>query len=529
MGCGKSTIGKILAAREGWQFVDLDSEIERRAKKPIVQIFEEQGESKFRELENQALLSLKNKEHLVLACGGGLITIPKNVSFLRKHFHVVYLKLSIEDLKKRLVKSMGRPLIAVTEPEKQIEELFNYRRQLYLNAAHQIFNPDPHLGAEKNADSLLGILSRDGLIFSPRQIGVNLPSSFYRILIGHRLLGKTGRLLKELKENFSILAIVTNPVINQHWSNQLCQSLEMADQEWIKMVIPAGERYKNLKTAKRIWDWLINSGVDRHGCLIALGGGVVGDLVGFAASTYLRGIAYLQIPTTLLALVDSSIGGKTAIDLPNGKNLVGSFYQPRLVVGDLDVLNTLPTKEVKNGLAEIIKYGFLIGQPLLSTIEQALRFKKFLKADQLEEIVFKCAAFKAKVVEEDETDLGRRAILNYGHTIGHALEAASKYKNYTHGQAIAIGMLGAAMLANDLGILKKEVLIQHQDMLAKAGLPTRFDQASVDSIIEAMMSDKKRKAGNIRFVLLSDLGKPELVEVDIPLISKVLQKLNKSY
>ncbi|OGV61751.1 MAG: 3-dehydroquinate synthase [Lentisphaerae bacterium RIFOXYB12_FULL_65_16] len=278
---------------------------------------------------------------------------------------------------------------------------------------------------------------------------------------------------------------------------------------------PAGEASKTLATVETLYRNAASRGVDRQTVVLALGGGVVGDVAGFFAATFLRGIGLVQVPTTLLALVDSSVGGKVGVDLPEGKNLVGAFYQPLLVLGNLSFLRTLPARELRCGLAEVVKYGVILDADLFATLEQQANALPRLEPQLTEDVVARCCQLKADIVAEDPHEKGRRAILNYGHTFGHALETLSGYTRFSHGEAVAIGMGMAADLAVKLGRAAPDVAIRQDRLLEQLGLPARVPpdvQVTPDSILQAMYRDKKVSGGKLRLVLPSTIGAVAVVE-----------------
>ncbi len=278
-------------------------------------------------------------------------------------------------------------------------------------------------------------------------------------------------------------------------------------------VIPAGEEHKRLSTVEGIYHDMLSAGMTRKDLLIALGGGVVGDITGFAASSFLRGVPLCQIPTTLLAQVDSSVGGKTGVDLPEGKNLVGAFYQPRLVLIDPDLLSTLPAETYTDGMAEVIKYGCIANRRILDMISH----------DDIEKIVYQCVKIKRDVVQEDEHDTGLRMILNFGHTIGHACEKLENYTGLTHGQAVAIGMAAAMRLSNALGTTK-DLSGRLTEILQKTGLPTelRHDR---EEIYQALLSDKKKFGSTVNFILVREFGKADIVPIEAGQLHELLLQI----
>ena len=354
-----------------------------------------------------------------------------------------------------------------------------------------------------------------------RRIRVELASRSYDILIGSGLLKQAGQWLKEI--GFSDkLVIITNPVVEGLYGNSLKESLLGDGFRVAVLPVADGEEQKSLETAGRLYTELTGFYAERATPIIALGGGVIGDLAGFVAATYLRGVPLVQIPTTLVAQVDSSIGGKVAVNHGRLKNEIGAFYQPRLVISDIDSLKTLPAGEFTNGLAEVIKSAVIGDRDLFTFIEANLDRIKAQDGAVVEEVVFRSARIKAGVVAQDETDLGLRNILNYGHTIGHAIETVSDLK-VAHGEAIAIGMMAAARISNELGILGDGELARLRSVLEAAGLPLEMPALDRGKIIQAIKHDKKIVAGRIRFVLPKEIGKVFVTdEVSLSLVERVL-------
>jgi len=346
-------------------------------------------------------------------------------------------------------------------------------------------------------------------------------SKSYRVYIGAGLLTRAGLWLKE--KGFSgRLVIITNPVVKKLYGDMLSRILTKDGFKVDTLVVPEGEEQKSLETAGRLYGELTAAYAERATPILALGGGVIGDLAGFVAATYLRGLPLVQIPTTLLAQVDSSIGGKVAVDHGQLKNMVGTFYQPRLVIADTDTLKTLPAGEMANGLAEVIKHAAIRGEKFFAFLEENLERIKSLDDGAIEEMVFQSVKIKAEVVGKDETDLGLRNMLNYGHTIGHAVESVSDF-SLGHGQAVAIGMLAAARISNRMGILAENEVLRLKRVIEKAGLPTELPNLEVKEIIESMKHDKKVQRGTMRFVLLKSIGSVLITdEVSSSLVEQVL-------
>jgi 3-dehydroquinate synthase len=343
------------------------------------------------------------------------------------------------------------------------------------------------------------------------EIVVGLGDRSYPIVLGHGVLAETGVWLKEVAPP-GRCALVTNPTVGALYADTVIRSAAAAGFEPVRIDVPDGEEHKNLASLARIYDGLVDAALERNSPLLALGGGVVGDLAGFAAATYLRGIPYLQLPTTLLAQVDSSVGGKTGIDHPRGKNLIGAFYQPRAVLIDLATLRTLPRRQLLAGFAEVVKYGAILDADLFAFLEQELAQVLALDSAVLQHVVRRCCELKAQVVERDERESGERAVLNFGHTIGHALESVTGYTRFLHGEAVAIGMVAEARVSAALGLCRPEVVERLRALLERAGLPVELP-ADIDreKLAGAIELDKKVRGGKVKFVALEALGRTRFV------------------
>src|SRR5213592_3873090 len=330
----------------------------------------------------------------------------------------------------------------------------------------------------------------------PYVIKVPLGVRSYTISIGSNLLSRLGHECKRLYLG-QRCAVITDRNVAPHYGQAAVKNLEAAGFEPTLITVPAGETAKSLKVVASCYDQLAEQRLERKSFVVALGGGVVGDLAGFIAATYLRGVDFVQAPTTLLAQVDSSVGGKVGVNLKAGKNLVGAFYQPRIVLCDLEALKTLPRREFRAGLAEVIKYGIIYDRSLFEMLERKLPRLLKLDSSTLGEVVARCCAIKAEVVGQDETESGLRAILNFGHTIGHAIEAISGYGHYLHGEAISIGQMAAAYLSAELLGLPQRDVERIAGLFEKAGLPThvQLNPAQRDKLFEAMRHDKKVSEG----------------------------------
>jgi 3-dehydroquinate synthase len=334
---------------------------------------------------------------------------------------------------------------------------------------------------------------------------VNLAENSYNILIGRGLLSSLGQHCANIGLS-SRVAVITNPTVNVIYGGIAKCSLEEAGFAVTVIDVPDGEEYKSAATLSGVYDALIEAGLDRKSFIVALGGGVVGDLAGFAAATYLRGIPFVQVPTTLLAQVDSSVGGKTAIDHPRGKNLIGAFYQPRLVLIDVETLLTLPDREYCAGLAEVIKYGVAIDRPFFEYLEQYA--EDIIAKDQgcLEFLIRRCCEIKAHVVELDEKESGLRAVLNYGHTLGHAFETVEGYRELVHGEAVALGMVLAARISAGLGHCSGADVERVTALISRFGLKILPPKADRIRLLEAIVTDKKSSNGTISFICNQGIG-----------------------
>jgi 3-dehydroquinate synthase len=347
-------------------------------------------------------------------------------------------------------------------------------------------------------------------------VAVALADRSYEIRIGSGTLGAVGDACRKLDSGMRLgpkAAVVTNPTVAARYLAPVTRSLEKAGFQVSTFEVPDGERHKHLRWITRMYDHMVGERFDRSCFLVALGGGVVGDMAGFAAATYLRGVPFVQVPTTVVAQVDSSVGGKTGVNHPSGKNLIGAFHQPRLVQIDLDVLSTLPRRELLAGIAEVVKYGVIADASFFAYLDRHADKVLALDPKVLSRVVKRCCEIKAEVVAEDEREVsGRRAILNYGHTVGHALEAVTRYRRYKHGEAVAVGMVAAARMAVALGALEADAAAAVERLLSRFGLPTALPpRVSREGLLEAMGLDKKAKAGRIHMILPDRIGHVDLV------------------
>jgi len=356
-----------------------------------------------------------------------------------------------------------------------------------------------------------------------KEISVQLAKRSYQIKIGNNLLINLGRELEAFNLSQKCL-VVTNPLVFKLYGSQVQSSLQRAGFKTTIVLVDDGEQAKSLEWAARLYDAALRAELDRNSPIVALGGGVVGDLAGFVAATYMRGVPFIQVPTTLLAQVDSSVGGKVAINHPQGKNLIGAFHQPKLVLTDLNTLKSLPPRELRSGLAEVIKYGVIWDKDFFVYLESNIKEALNLNDAVLEFLIAKSCAIKAAIVEKDEQEKALRAILNFGHTFGHVYEALTNYNTYRHGEAVAMGMVEVTKFAYSRGLVTREFLTELKNVLTLAGLPLEPSSSfSSDKILDLMKHDKKNKKGKLQLILPLDFGKVVSQAVDLTEMKKYLQ------
>jgi len=339
-----------------------------------------------------------------------------------------------------------------------------------------------------------------------KRISIKTTDREYEILVGRGLLGEVGKLLGQIGFQ-GIVVIITDELVKKLHSGLLVRSIKECGYSPVLIEVPRGESYKSLEMAGVLYNRLAENFADRGTPILAMGGGVIGDLSGFVAATYMRGVPFIQVPTTLLAQVDSSIGGKVAVNHGNLKNMIGSFYQPVLGISDISVLSTLDSREISNGVAEIIKTALISDADFFDYLEKNISNLLDLNDMALEYTVYKTASIKASIVEKDEKDTGLRNVLNFGHTVGHALETVSNF-NFTHGQAVSIGMVVAGEISIRLGMFNREYQNRLINILQKANLPVDLPPIDVDRVLEVIKHDKKMRNGKLKFILLSSIGSP---------------------
>lgn len=518
---GKSQVARRVAHLLGWDYFDTDEEIEKEAGKPIHQIFAEDGEPYFREKERQVLLRSCRQGKVVVATGGGAVLNPQNREFMKRNGMVVLMEAQSNTIYKRLSKErIIRPLLLSPNPLERIREL-KAQRQPYYQFADFTIQTD-ELSINEVAEKV--VKRWECWSLKPKVI-VETTTEIYPIFIGCSILPALGTIL--LKRGLRGKAIlISDNMVFPLYGKEVEGLLKEEGFEVLSFVVKAGEGSKELNTAMAIYDFLIENKVERGDIIIALGGGMIGDLGGFIAATFLRGLPLVQVPTTLLAMVDASVGGKVALNHPKGKNFIGAFYQPQFVLMDIKTLTSLPQRELYSGWAEVVKHAFILDPPLLNRLEKEKERLKALEPDITTEVIARSVALKAGVIREDEKERGKRIILNYGHTIAHGLETATNYERFLHGEAVAIGMMGEAELSHRLGFLDREVIKRQRELLASFALPTRCSGVDIEAVLQAIELDKKSRGGEVHWVLLKGIGEPVIYpEVPKADIIAVLEEL----
>ena len=506
MGTGKSTVGSILAERLGRRLVDMDERLEAELGKTIAEVFTDDGEEVFRLAEARLCQQLAGETGLVIATGGGALVNDQNRQVLAESGPVVCLTAGIDTVLERVEAFEDRPLLPGDRAEKRqnIERLLLSRREAYARIPLHV--PTDGIDAAAVADRVFDTLAGNSEIADMTRITVPTPEGHYHICLGAGILAKTGGLLANRNLAKGPAAIVSNADVAAHFAGTLCDSLKQEGYAPVLCTVPEGEAYKTLATVQGLYDQFVAAGLDRRSPIVGLGGGVIGDMAGFAAATYLRGAPFVQVPTSLLSMVDASVGGKTGVDLPQGKNLVGAFKQPAVVVIDPDVLAELPAAEFRAGLAEIVKHGILGAPELFRQLEKE-------GPTDLTRMIADAVRVKVDVVIEDPFERGRRATLNLGHTFGHAIEQVSGYR-LRHGEAVAVGTVAAARMAVALQRCEQSTAERIEDCLVRLGLPTSASGLDLDEVYAMMFQDKKRQGKMLRLIIPQDIG--DVVIIDDP-------------
>jgi shikimate kinase/3-dehydroquinate synthase len=522
---GKTVVARKVAERLNGTFVDTDDEIVRLSGKTIPEIFKQEGEDKFRRLERRVLKQACGKERAVIATGGGAIVDPKNRDLLLETSVVVCLEAQPETIFQRLrddalysVNPVVRPLLAGEKPLERIKQL-KANRQLYYAMADWTVHTDNLTIDEVSREVIKGwqYVDRRPVNQSAEvdlACRVQTPTADYPVFVGWGTLDKLGEKMKQAGLS-GTASIISDETVFSIYGARAKKTLEKAGFAVNSVVVPPGETSKNIAQATKIYDFLVQHRVERNDVIVALGGGMVGDLAGFVAATFLRGVPWLQVPTSLIAMTDASIGGKVAVDHPRGKNLIGAFYQPCLVLADVKTLTTLSERELNSGWVEVIKHGLILDADFLRLLEKNAKDLIKLERDITAKVISRSAAIKCRIVSEDEKETGIRTVLNYGHTVAHGLEAATSYGRFLHGEAVAIGMMAAARLSHRLGLLSLEAVERHRAILQKFGLATDCTGVALNDVLAAMEMDKKVRGKAIRWVLLEDIGRV-VIRSDVP-------------
>lgn len=523
-GSGKSTIGRRVATLLNWDFIDTDALLAERAGRPVGQVLANDGEERFRQLESVVLSETANRERIVVSTGGGVVISEANRAFLREQGLVVYLRTGVETAWQRIQAHLSaagenayRPLVAGPDGQERLSHLLTARSAWYEQAPVHIATDmiTPEIAARQVLVSALEhgrLLADDSARISSN---MRLGGSVSQAVIEWGSFCQLPAALQAMSSQKRIF-IVTDSSVGELYAAATCDLLEAADLEPFIFTVPAGEGSKSFACFQQIIDWLVEHHAERSEPLVALGGGVVGDLTGFVAASYRRGVPLVQVPTTLLAQIDSSIGGKTGINHPLGKNLIGAFYQPELIFTDPAVLLTLPERAYREGWAEIVKTGVILDAELFALLEEHLDDLERRDADLLTRVIARCIRIKMDVVQGDERDGGLRNILNYGHTFGHALETITDYGTWLHGEAVSIGMEVAGRIAVGHGLISEGDLVRQRQLLLAIGLPVECPGVDGEAILVAMQNDKKVQAGRTRWILPTCIGRAQMYG-DIPL------------
>lgn len=532
---GKSVVAKRVAQKLGRKLIDSDHQIADIAGKSIPDIFAQDGEIHFRRLERETLEKACKQRQAVIAVGGGAIADQRNRELFARSGVLICLEARPETIYERLCASQQgggavvRPLLAADNPLARIRQLKESRQAYYSTADWAVYTDS--LSLDEVVDEVIRGFEqvtarrRDKVYVESDPFVVIASIDNYSVFVGWGIMDDLGRRMRQTGLS-GRASVVSDEDVFPHHGACASESLVDAGFDVESFIVPAGETSKSMDTAMELYNWLVSRRTERGHSVVALGGGMVGDLAGFVAATFLRGLPLVQVPTSLIAMADSSIGGKVAVNLPQAKNLIGAFYQPRLVVSDVSTLKTLPERELVSGWAEIIKHGFTLDAEFVQFLEKRLSQIIALETGPLVETVRRSAWIKASVVGEDERERERRMILNYGHTIAHGLETATGYERFLHGEAVAIGMMGSAMLSQRLGLISSDIVSRQKKLLERFGLPTSCSGVDKDKVLAAMELDKKVRERAVRWVLLEDIGRT-VFRHDVPMqdVVSVLEEL----
>lgn len=515
MGTGKSTLGRYLAKKLNTQFIDMDIAIEEEQGRTVAEIFQEEGEIHFRQLEREMVRKLSDQEGIIIATGGGTVKNPYNVRDLKRNGVIFCLHCSVDEILDRTKEIGTRPILDRYPDRRQaIVELLAQRQSMYDQADFHIDTTvwDEEAISQRLLACLEGNPHPTNIKSIPLHIvPVDLGPDSYDIIIGNGIKQQFIDFIKGA--NFSHRGIIiSDSNVAPIYAKEGQRLIEAAGIVTKVVTVPAGESSKALMSTEAIFTRCIEFGLDRKSPIFALGGGVVGDLAGFIAASYMRGVPFVQIPTSLLAQVDSSVGGKVAVNHPLGKNLIGAFYQPKAVFMDLDMLKTLPKREIYTGLGEIIKYGIIYDMKFFEFLENNITAVLNLDNEVAAKMIARSCEIKAEVVSQDEKEAGLRAILNFGHTMGHAIEKNTNFTRYNHGEAVAIGMVCAARISLAMHMISETAAVRVEKLIEKLNLPTRAEGCDIETLYEAIFHDKKTVNGKVKWVLMDgEIGKVRTV------------------
>ncbi|EGE45675.1 3-dehydroquinate synthase [Streptomyces sp. SID4928] len=524
MGVGKSTVGELLAARLGTTYRDTDADVVAAAGKPIAEIFYDEGEEHFRVLERRAVEAAVAGHTGVLALGGGAVLDAATRELLAGR-PVAYLSMDVDEAVRRVGLGAARPLLAVN-PRRQWRELMDARRPLYEEVARTVVATDettPDEVAQAIIDALElpegeaapGVENTGMTQQGPTRIQVagSAGSDPYEVLVGHQLLGELPQLIGDRARRVAVL----HPEALAETGEAVRQDLADQGYEAIAIQLPNAEEAKTVEVAAYCWKALGQTGFTRTDVVVGIGGGATTDVAGFVAASWLRGVRWIAIPTTVLGMVDAAVGGKTGINTAEGKNLVGAFHPPAGVLCDLAALDSLPVNDYVSGMAEIIKAGFIADPVILDLVEADPEGARTPAGPHTAELIERSIRVKAEVVSSDLKESGLREILNYGHTLAHAIEKNERYK-WRHGAAVSIGMVFAAELGRLAGRLDDATADRHRTVLESVGLPLTYRGDQWPKLLENMKVDKKSRGDLLRFIVLDGIGKPTVLEGPDPAV-----------
>jgi shikimate kinase/3-dehydroquinate synthase len=511
MGTGKTTVGRLLAEQLGYDFVDTDRVIEERHG-TIADVFKSMGEEAFRRIERELAAELADRERLVIATGGRMMLDPQNVASLSRNGRVFCLVATPDEILDRVTNDASRierPLLSVADPRQRIVELLAERSPGYRRFAQLTTDA---VSADTVASDLVKLARSD-----PHRFAIDNPSGEYEYSVGAAVLP----FVRQLAHIEGPMVVVTSVEVGDLYLAS-CGDVDLT------ITLPNGHgRHKDLAAVQLVYDALLEANVDRSATIVSLGDSIVGDVAGFAAATYFRGLDLVHCPTDLIAMIDTSIGGKVGLDVPQGKNLIGLYKQPRAVVADVATLQTLSRRQFRSGMAEVVKHAVIAGSHLLAQLEggewHGSSHEDRDALGRLQTLVAQAIQVKIAIVQDDPFEEARRAILNLGHTFAYAFEQVGG-DALTHGESVGLGLVAAARLSEQAGFATPGLADRVESLVARVGLATTLPtEMPVDALVDAMHRDKKRQRGKLRFILLHDLGDPFVTdEVSPDALDRVL-------